>query len=86
MTKLEEKLIQLGYVKADFDSNSEYTHYFKNRYGFFDIEIMIDTENKSRIICDDILYPKLNTIPLSVSKLRMCQTELQQDLEVLKDE
>ena len=85
MTKLEEKLIELGYVEANFDNNSVYTHYFKNRYGFYDIEIMIDTENKSRIICDDILYPQQITIPLSASKLRICQNELQKDLEVLKE-
>ena len=82
MTKLEQKLIQLGYVEAEYNNDKTRIYYFKNKYGCF-VFVIILSKDRTEITYSDIYSPKEETPPFWLSKLRICQTELQKDLEVL---
>lgn len=84
MTKLEQKLLELGYVEAEYHNDKPRIYYFKNKYGCFDFVIIL-SKDRTKITYSDIYSPKEDTPFLWLSKLRICQNELQKDLEVLKD-
>ena len=85
MTKLEEKLIELGYEKYD-DNRIKRTNFYKNMNGC-KIKIMINWNafgNKIVYSCVQS-WTGVFSIQLSIDNLQEAFNQLQQDLEVLQN-
>ena len=79
MTKLEEKLIMLGYENTYRD-----TRYIKQKNSHFRTIISLE-ENKQKIEESFIEYDYVES-QQDIDNLQQAFNQLQQDLEVLKDE
>lgn len=76
MTKLEEKLIELGYLKDAYNSKV----YYKDCYGLHGININIKNEIKGKVWSVYEGY----TSQIQIDNLQKAFDEMQKDLEILK--
>ena len=85
MTKLEQKLIELGYEVGyeEWDENKEYL--IGCKYGINKC-CTIDIRYRKGIFFDAYLYRPYFTSQQDIDNLQQAFNQLQQDLEVLKDE
>lgn len=80
MTKLEEKLCELGYEL--FKTNDEVLIYRKtNIGGYLDIHLC---DNK--VLTSGVLFPLIITTKWELKNINRAFNQLQKDLEELKDE
>ena len=85
MTKLEEKLIELGYEEQPKHAhNQRVVLYFKNIY---DYSLAIYYDCKSNKIIDEVVFTNAKIIRTQqdIDNLQLAFNELQRDLEVLKE-
>ena len=76
MSRLEEKLIELGYTQDKYNSNV----YYKDCYGLNGININIKNKIKGKVwtLYKDFTYPK------EIDNLQQAFNEMQKDLKELE--
>ena len=81
MTKLEEKLIQLGYKIFRKENDGCIIYRKTNIGGYLEIHIFDNNVFKS-----GVLFPLIITTEWELKNINRAFNQLQKDLEVLKDE
>ena len=83
MTKIEEKLIELGYRRSHYDYNNvTFIKIYKNKYNLF-------VETNGYITCVIMNYVDLDGMAIynqqDIDNLQQAFNQLQKDLEILKE-
>jgi hypothetical protein len=83
MTKLEQKLLELGYAVAIYDYSTECTTFMKSFNLYFEIHLLVNNYNE---VVDYYVYINDRVVRTQshINEEQQAFNQLQSDLEVLK--